>query len=135
MRLAAALMIAVLATPAPGAIAATASQTTLSAKVGRSNVQVRLVIHPQAAACTPALVRLIKAQALREGEAHVRANLPKLVKKAGTDASKPGEFFGLNFLVGCPKDGTAWIAFPAEGKDKSVSRYAPELGWSPMMKL
>ncbi|QZO01846.1 hypothetical protein [Chenggangzhangella methanolivorans] len=65
----------------------------------------------------------------------MRENLKALIKKAGTDASGPTQFFGVAFLAGCPKDGSAWVAFPAEGKDKLVSRFAPELGWSPMMKL
>lgn len=133
MRFALAILLA--AACAAPASAVTATQTTLSTKVGKSNVQIRLIIHPQAAACTPALVKQIRAQALKSGEAHVRQNLQKLIRQAKTDASKPEEFFGLSFLVGCPKDGTAWIAFPAEGKEKSVSRYAPELGWSPMVRL
>jgi len=109
--------------------------TTVAGKVGRSNVQVRIVVHPQADFCTKALAEKIKARARELGEAHVRANLKSLIKKAGTDASGPTQFFGVAFLAGCPKDGSAWVAFPADGKDKMVSRWAPELGWSPLLKL
>lgn len=115
--------------------AAPVKQTVVAVKVGRSNVQIRIVVHPQADFCTKALAEKIRARARELGEAHVRQNLKTLIAKAGTDASGPTQFFGVAFLAGCPKDGSAWVAFPAEGKDKTVSRYAPELGWSPMMKL
>lgn len=114
-----------------------ATQATIPGKVGRSNVQVRLIVHPQVAAgCTQALVREVRKRALELGEAHVRANLARLIKQAGTDASGATEFFGVTYLVGCPGEGVAWIAFPAEGKaDKQVTRFAPGVGWSPMTKL
>ncbi|MFC3692412.1 hypothetical protein ACFOWB_09330 [Chenggangzhangella methanolivorans] len=130
----AAAILAVFAAVAPVA-AAPLKQTIVASKVGRSNVQIRIVVHPQADFCTKALAEKIKARARELGEAHVRENLKALIKKAGTDASGPTQFFGVAFLAGCPKDGSAWVAFPAEGKDKLVSRFAPELGWSPMMKL
>lgn len=132
MRLPFAALLAVLALPAA---AETAKQTTLSGKVGRSNVQVRLILHPQADGCAPALLEEVRREALELGQAHVRENLAKLIKQAGTDASGDREFFGLSYLAGCPNDGSAWIAFPAEGREKSLTRYAPQLGWSPMTKL
>lgn len=133
MRRLAALFAALLL--APAVAAAPLRQQTVSGKVGKSNVQVRLLVHPQVDGCTTAQTKLIQAEALKQGLAHVRETLPRLIAKAKTDASAPGEFFGVSFLVGCPKDGTAWIAFPAEGKEKAVSRYSPELGWSPMARL
>ncbi|WP_020181374.1 hypothetical protein [Methylopila sp. M107] len=129
------LLVACLLLAASPLSAASLKHATLSTKVGKSNVQVRVLLHPQVDGCAPAQTKQISAEALRLGAAHVRANLPTLVRKAGTDASKPGEFFGMSYLAGCPKDGTAWIAFPAEGKDKQVTRFAPGLGWSGMMKL
>lgn len=126
--------LVVLALAAP-AFAAPVKQTVVATKVGRSNVQIRIAIHPQADFCTKALAEKIRARAREIGEAHVRENLKNLIAKAGTDASGPTQFFGVGFLAGCPKDGSAWVAFPAEGKDKLVSRWAPELGWSPLLKL
>jgi hypothetical protein len=117
------------------AAAQSAKQTMIAAKAGRSNVQIRLVLHPQAPACSAALTREIKSEATRLGVAHVRANLAKLIRQARTDASGDKEFFGVSYLVGCPKDGSAWIAFPLDGKEKSVTRYAPPLGWSPMTRV
>ena len=133
-RLLAALLPALGLAVAPAG-AAPLKQTVVAGKVGRSNVQIRVVMHPQADFCSKALAGKIRERARELGEAHVRANLKTLIAKAGTDASGPTQFFGLAFLAGCPKDGSAWVAFPAQGKDKTVSRYAPELGWSPMMKL
>jgi hypothetical protein len=131
-----ALAVILLALAAPGvAAAAAAKQTTLSGKVGKTNVQVRVMLHPQVDSCAPAVLKEIHRQALGLGLAHVRANLAKLVRQAKTDASGEKEFFGLSYLAGCPKDGAPWLAFPAEGKEKAVSRYAPGVGWSPMMKL
>lgn len=129
-----ALAFAVLALPA-AAVGQTAKQTTISGKVGRTNVEVRLVMHPQVDRCSAAQTKALRARALELGTDHIRSNLPRLVKQAGTDASGPKEFFGVNFLGGCTGDGTAWLAFPAEGKDKEVTRYAPQTGWSPMAKL
>lgn len=131
---AAAAMTLAAALAAPAA-AAPIKQTVVASKVGRSNVQIRILIHPQADFCTKPLAEKIRARARELGEAHVLENLKTLIRKAGTDASGPTQFFGVAFLAGCPKDGSAWVAFPAEGKDKLVSRWAPELGWSPMMKL
>lgn len=131
--------IALLALAAPlfaSLAAAPAKQAIVSGKVDRSNVQVRLIVHPQVDRCTPELVREVRKRALELGQAHVRANLAKLIKQAGTDASGDKEFFGVSYLVGCPGEGVAWIAFPVEGKDaRQVSRYAPGLGWSPMTRL
>lgn len=129
------LLLCAALTVAGPASAAPLKTTVIAAKVGRSNVQIRIVIHPQADFCTKPLAEKIKARARELGEAHVRENLKTLIQKAGTDASGPTQFFGVAFLAGCPKDGSAWVAFPAEGKDKMVSRWAPELGWSPMLKL
>ena len=116
-------------------LAAPPKTTTVMTRVGKTNVQVRILLHPQVDNCPAALSKEIRAQAVRLGQSHVRDNLAKLVKKAGTDASGPSEFFGVSYLAGCPKDGTAWIAFPAEGKDKSVSRFTPGAGWSAMLRL
>ncbi|RXF70773.1 hypothetical protein [Hansschlegelia zhihuaiae] len=132
MRFALALMLLAIAAPAA---AASAKQTTLSGKAGKTNVQVRVILHPQVDSCAPDVLKEIHRQALALGLAHVRANLAKLVRQAKTDASGEKEFFGLSYLAGCPKDGAPWLAFPADGKEKSVSRYAPGAGWSPMMKL
>ncbi|MDR4308742.1 hypothetical protein IHQ68_19145 [Chelatococcus sambhunathii] len=109
--------------------------TVVMAKVGKTNVQVRMLLHPQVDQCSAPLSKELRAEATRLGAAHVRENLPKLIKKAGTDASGPSEFFGVSYLAGCPKDGSAWLAFPVEGKDKSVTRFQPGLGWSGMTKL
>lgn len=128
------LVLVALALPAV-AFAQTPKQTTISGKVGRSNIEVRLMMHPQVDKCSAAQTKVLRAEALEIGTAHIRANLTRLVKQAGTDASGPKEFFGVNFLGGCTADGTAWLAFPAEGKDRQVTRYAPQTGWSPMAKL
>lgn len=132
---AAALSAGLLAAPFAEAGAAPTKRMMLSTKVGRSNVQVSVILHPQVANCSAALTKEIRKQALERGAAHVRENLAKLVRQAGTDASGAAEFFGVSYLAGCPAGGSAWLAFPAEGKEKAVSRYAPELGWSPPVKL
>lgn len=110
-------------------------EVALAGKVGKTNVQVVMTLHPQVDACSAVQAKELRRQALALGLAHVRVNLPKLVRMAGTEASGETEFFGVRYLAGCLKDGSAWLAFPAEGKDKSVTRFAPGVGWSPMMKL
>ena len=115
--------------------AAPTKQTVEQTKVGKTNVQVRIVLHPQVDACAPERARELRRKAIELAQAHIRRNLPGLIKKAGTDASGPNQFFGVDYLAGCLKDGSGWIAFPVEGKDKQVTRFAPGLGWSPMMKL
>ncbi|QZO01847.1 hypothetical protein [Chenggangzhangella methanolivorans] len=58
----AAAILAVFAAVAPVA-AAPLKQTIVASKVGRSNVQIRIVVHPQADFCTKALAEKIKARA------------------------------------------------------------------------
>lgn len=107
----------------------------VATKVGRSNVRMRVLLHPQADACSPKQIELLKAKALKEGADHIRAHLAEVMGKAKTDASGPKEFFGLSYLGGCPADGGAWIAFPVEGPNKAVARFSPGDGWSPMAPL
>ncbi|MGA0532995.1 hypothetical protein [Hansschlegelia sp. KR7-227] len=127
----AALAVALSASPALAA----PKTFVVATKAGRSNVEVTVVLHPQVDRCAKPLVAEIRKQVALQGAAHVRAHLKTVVKASGTDASGKGQFFGLSFLAGCPADGTAWIAFPAQGKDKQVSRFAPGLGWSPMQPI
>lgn len=117
------------------AAAAPARKEVIAGKVGKTNVEVGVILHPQADRCSAAQKTELRRQARALGEAHVRDNLPKLVRQAGTDASGAKEFFGVTFIGACLKDGTAWLAFPVEGKDKSVSRYAPGVGWTAWIKL
>jgi len=115
--------------------AAPTKREVIAGKVGKTNVEIGVILHPQANRCPAGLLKELRRQARALGEAHVRANLSKLVRQAGTDASGAKEFFGVTYIGACVPDGTAWLAFPAEGKDKSVSRYAPGVGWTALIKL
>lgn len=123
-----------LALSLPSAAAPT-KREVIAGKVGKTNVEIGVILHPQANSCPAALLKELRRQARALGEAHVRANLSKLVRQAGTDASGAREFFGVTYLGACVSDGTAWLAFPVEGKDKSISRYAPGVGWTALIKL
>ncbi|HEY0292413.1 MAG TPA: hypothetical protein VGC51_08760 [Hansschlegelia sp.] len=131
----AALIVLALAVPAAQAAAAAPKTFEVASKVGRSNVRFRAILHPQAAACSAAQIKTLRAKVLAEGEAHMRTHLKEVIAKSKTDASAPNEFFGLSYLVGCPPDGGAWVAFPAQGPNKAVSRFSPAEGWSPMAPL
>lgn len=124
-----------LALPAPLRAAAAPKSFDAPTKVGKSNVRVRVILHPQADKCSPAQVELIRGKAVALGEAHMRAHLKEVIAKSRTDASGAGEFFGVSFLAGCPDDGGAWVAFPADKPEKSVTRYSKGEGWSPMAPL
>jgi len=103
--------------------------------VGRSNVRVRVILHPQADKCAQSQLQEIRKRAVAIGQDHIRRRLKAIIAKSGTDASGEKEFFGVSVLAGCPADGGAWIVFPVEGKQRSVSRYEPKTGWSPMIPL
>ena len=121
---------------AAGAASATPPKSfDVATQVGRSNIRLRVILHPQADHCSPAQIATLRAKALAEGEKHMRASLKEVIAKAGTDASGPKEFFGLSYLAGCPADGGVWIAFPAQGQGKAVARFSPGDGWSPMAPL
>jgi hypothetical protein len=125
------LLVLGVASPA----AAAPKSFEVATKVGRSNVKMRVVLHPQADKCSAKQIDLLKAKALKEGSGHIRAHLAEVTAKAKTDASGPKEFFGLGYLGGCPADGGVWIAFPAQGPDRAVARFSPGDGWSPMAPL
>ena len=127
-----ALAVAVLSTTA---LAAAPKTIRITTKVGKSNVQISVVLHPQVDQCGQAQVEAIRKKVVEQGEAYIRSRLPALTKKSGTDASGEKEFFGVNYLAGCPADGSAWIAFPAEGPNKSVARFTPGQGWTAMAPI
>jgi hypothetical protein len=116
-------------------IGAKAKSFTVATKVGRSNIELRIILHPQVDSCSGPLLKEIRGRALALGQAHMRENLSKVIKASGTDASGDKQFFGLSFLAGCPAAGAPWIAFPAEGKDKVVTRFTAAAGWSPLAPL
>lgn len=104
-------------------------------RVGASNVRVRVVLHPQVDRCSPRQMAEIRKRAVAIAQDHVGKRLKAIIARSGTNASGDKEFFGVSMLAGCPADGGAWIAFPAEGKERSVTRHERGTGWSPMMRL
>ena len=126
-----AAIVVVFASPAVAAPKSLEAVTT----VGRSNVRVRVILHPQADGCSQPQLQEIRKRAVAIGQDHIRRRLKAIIAKSGTDASGDKEFFGVSVVAGCPADGGAWIAFPIEGKQRSVSRYEPKTGWSPMIRL
>ena len=130
-----AVLAVALSLSSAAAMAAEPKSFRIATKVGRSNVAITVVLHPQVDDCSAALLLEIRRKAEKEGQAFVRDHLAGLIKKSGTDASDDKQFFGVGYLAGCPKGGAAWIAFPLEGKDKSVSSFSPGAGWSPMIRL
>ncbi len=117
------------------AAAAEIKSFDIPGKIGASEVRISVVLHPQASACSPALLGEIRRRAESDGMAYLKAHLSAALRKAGADASGGRRFFGISYLAGCPADGSAWLAFPLQGKGKTVTRYAPGAGWSAKFRL